>query len=61
MKLMKKKKIEPLKEKLLKAVNRVLEDNKYDLTNKIEKVVKKSIKRIVKKTDKQINKVIKQK
>jgi ElaB/YqjD/DUF883 family membrane-anchored ribosome-binding protein len=48
--------IKTLKEKLLEAVNKVLIDNKANLTNKIEKVVKKSIKRIVKKTNKQIKK-----
>lgn len=51
----------PLKEKLLVAVNRVLKTNKLDVTNKVEKVVKKSIKRIVKKTDKQIKAVSKKK
>ncbi len=55
---MKKKEIKPLKEKLLEAVNKVLTDNKSNLTNKIEKLVKKSIKRIVKKSDKQIKKAL---
>ncbi len=53
---MKKKEVTPLKEKLLVAVNKVLKDNKAELTGKIEKVVKKSVKRIVKKTDKQFKK-----
>lgn len=51
---MAKKEIKPLKEKLLTAINRVLKGNKSDLTNKMEKIVKKSIKQIVKKADKQI-------
>ena len=58
---MEKKQILPLKEKLIGAVNRVLKTNKLELTNKIEKVVKKSVKGIVKKTDKQIKAVSKQK
>lgn len=45
-----------LKEKLITAVNKVLQANKSDLTNKIEKVVNKSMKKIVKSTDKQIKK-----
>lgn len=51
---MEKKEIKPLKEKLLEAVNKVLTNNKSDLTKKINKIVKKSIKKIVKKTKKQI-------
>lgn len=43
-----------LKEKLTAAVNKILQDNKSELTNKIEKVVNRSIKKIVRKTDKQI-------
>ncbi len=58
---MEKKKVKPLQQKLLEAVNNVLKDNKSDLTNKIEKVVKKSVKRIVKKTDSQIKKVLEKK
>jgi L-lactate utilization protein LutC len=49
---MKKTEIKSLKEKLLVAIKKVLKDNKSDLTNKIEKVVKKSIKNIVKKSGK---------
>ena len=56
MSIMKKKEIKPLKEELLEAVNAVLKSNKTDLTNKIEKVARKSIKRIVKKADKQTTK-----
>lgn len=55
-----KKKIKLLKEKLLAAVNKVLKDNKTELTNKIESVVMKSINRIVKKSDKQFAKALKQ-
>lgn len=49
---MKKTEIKSLKGKLLVAIKKVLKDNKSDLTNKIEKIVKKSIKNIVKKTGK---------
>ena len=49
---MKKTEIKSLKEKLLVAIKKVLKNNKSDLTNKIEKIVKKSIKNIVKKTGK---------
>lgn len=57
---MQKKKIVPLKERLLAAVNKVLRAHKADLNKKIEKVVNKSINRIVKKMDKQIEKTLKQ-
>jgi hypothetical protein len=50
-----------LKEKLVIAVNKVLHANKSELTNKIEKVVNKSIEKIVKKTDKEIEKHLKKK
>lgn len=53
--------IKPLKEKLIAAVHKVLKDNKADLNDKIEKVIKKSIKRIVKRTDKQIKQALQQK
>ena len=49
----------PLREKLVLAVHKVLKDNKSELTDKIQKVVNKSIKKIVKKTDKQIKKALK--
>jgi hypothetical protein len=49
----------PLREKLMLAVHKVLKDNKSELTDKIQKVVNKSIKKIVKKTDKQIKKALK--
>lgn len=49
---MKKNESKALKGKLLAAVNKVLKENKADLTNKIERAVKKSIKQIVKKTGK---------
>jgi L-lactate utilization protein LutC len=45
---MKKKESKELKEKILTEIKRVLKDNKTELTNKIEKAVKKSIKRLVK-------------
>lgn len=50
---MEKKEIKPLKVKLLEAINRVLKNNKSDLTNKMEKVVKKSTKGITKRSKKQ--------
>lgn len=56
---MEKKEIKPLKKKLLVAVNKVLEKNKADLTNKNVKVAKKSIAQIVKKTEKEFKKIIK--
>ena len=49
---MKKKEGAVLHEKLFVAVNKVLRENNSCLTNKIEKVIKKSIRKIVKKTDK---------
>jgi len=50
-----------LKEKLIAAVNKVLKDNNYDLTKKIDKVINKSTKKIVKKTNKQIKKALRAK
>ena len=50
-----------LKVKLIAAVNKVLKDNKSELTDKIQKVIDKSIKKIVKRTDKQIKKALKTK
>ena len=50
-----------LKVKLIAAVNKVLKDNKSELTDKIQKAVKKSIKKIVKKTDSEIKKTLKNK
>jgi predicted transcriptional regulator len=50
--------VKSLKFKLIAAVHKVLKDNKSELTDKIQKVVDKSIKRIVKKTDKKIKKAI---
>jgi hypothetical protein len=55
---MEKKKLIPLKTKLLTAVNKVLKDNKAVLTKNMNKVVRKSVKRIVKKTDKQFKNAI---
>jgi len=43
--------VKSLKSKLIVAVHKVLKDNKVELTDKIQKVVNKSIKKIVKKTD----------
>ncbi|MDO9184791.1 MAG: hypothetical protein Q7W13_02190 [Bacteroidia bacterium] len=48
---MKKKDQKALKEKILVAFKKVLLVNKADLTDKIEKAVKKSIKKIVKKAN----------
>ena len=48
---MKKKEKKVLKEKLLTAIKRVLKTNNASLTNKIEKILKKSIKKIADKTD----------
>lgn len=63
MKKKKSKRIKPstaksLKSKLITAVHKVLRNNKSELTDKIQKVVNKSIKKIVKKTDKKIKKVM---
>jgi hypothetical protein len=51
----------PLKVKLFEAATKVLKDNKTVLTDKIEKILKRSIKQIVKRTDKQITIAPKQK
>jgi hypothetical protein len=48
----------PLKEKLFSAVHKVLKDNKAEMTDKIQKIINKSIEKIVKRTDKQIKKVL---
>jgi len=47
---------QPLKEKLMTAIQKVLIGNKSVLTDKIQKVVDNSIKKIVKKIDKQAKK-----
>jgi hypothetical protein len=44
----------PLKERLLQAIHQVLKDSKADLTEKMEKVIRKSVRRIVKKTARQL-------
>ena len=49
---MKKKEGKALKEKLIAAVKKTLNDNDAVLTDKIEKAVMKSIKQIVKKSSK---------
>ena len=49
---MKKKKRKAFKEKIIIAVKKTLKDNDTLLTDKIEKVVKKSIKQIVNKSSK---------
>ena len=49
---MKKKKRKAFKEKIIIAVKKTLKDNDTVITDKIEKVVKKSIKQIVKKSSK---------
>lgn len=43
----------PLKDKLLAAVNRVLTNNKSELTNKMEKIIKKSLRPIYRKAKRQ--------
>ncbi|MBP1165293.1 hypothetical protein JOE44_002177 [Chryseobacterium sp. PvR013] len=48
-----------LKDKLLKAVNRVLTTNDCELTNKMEKIVKKSLRPISRKVKKQIKQAAK--
>jgi ElaB/YqjD/DUF883 family membrane-anchored ribosome-binding protein len=48
----------PLTDKLMAAVHKVLKANKSELTDKMQKVVNKSIKKIVKNTDKQIQKAL---
>jgi len=48
----KKKKRKAFKEKIIIAVKKILKDNDTVLTDKIEKVVKKSIKQIVNKSSK---------
>ena len=50
-----------LKEKLMMAVQKVLNDAETELTVDIHKVVNKAIKKIVKKTDKQLKKALKSK
>ena len=52
---MKKKERKILQGKLLKAVNKVLKDNKDELKKKTIKAINKSIKQIAKKTDKKKN------
>ncbi len=47
-----------MKSKLVAAVHHVLEDNKAELTDKIQKVVNKSIKKMVKKIDKKLVKAM---
>ena len=49
---MKKKERKELEAKLLVSIKKAIQDNKADLTTKIEKAVKKSIKKIAKKTAK---------
>lgn len=49
---MKKKKRKAFKEKIIIAVKKTLKDNDTVLTDKIEKVVKKSIKQIINKSSK---------
>jgi hypothetical protein len=44
----------PLKDKLLAAVSKVLTNNNSELTNKMEKIVKKSLRPISRKAKKQI-------
>jgi len=51
--------VKTLKEKLMAAVQKVLNETEAELTVKIQKVVNKAIKKIVKKTDQQIKKTLK--
>jgi len=46
--------VKTLKVKLLEAIGRVLKSNKSSLTEKMEKLVKKSVKRIAKRAKKQV-------
>jgi hypothetical protein len=48
-----------LKDKMLVAVTKVLKSNKFDLTEKVERIVRKAIKKITKKINKPFKKVIK--
>lgn len=50
--------VKSLKSKLIGAVHKALKDNKVELTDKIQKVVNKSIKKIVKKTDEKLKKAV---
>ena len=49
---MKKKKRKAFKEKIIIAVKKTLKDNDTVITDKIEKVVKKSVKQIINKSSK---------
>lgn len=53
--------VKPLKEQLSMAVHKVLSDSELDLTNKVEKRLKKTVSLLVKKTAKQVNKALKAK
>ncbi|UKB86027.1 hypothetical protein LF887_10490 [Chryseobacterium sp. MEBOG06] len=49
-----------LKDKLLESVNRVLTNNQSELTDKMEKIVRKSLKPISRKVKKQLKRARKQ-
>jgi hypothetical protein len=46
----------PLKVKLIAAMNKVLAENELNVSGKIEKTLRKSAKKIVKRTEKDFNK-----
>lgn len=49
--------VKPLKKQLTAAVHKVLNDHKLELTNKVQKLLKKTVKIIVKKTAKKARKL----
>ena len=49
--------VKPLKKQLTVAVHKVLNDHKLELTNKVQKLLKKTVKIIVKKTAKKARKL----
>lgn len=51
--------VKPLKEQLSMAVHKVLSDSELDLTDKVEKRLKKTVSLLVKKTAKQVEKALK--
>lgn len=51
--------VKPLKEQLSMAVHKVLSDSELDLTDKVEKRLKKTVSLLVKKTAKQVKKALK--
>ncbi len=47
-----------LKEKIIAAISKVLRENNSELTDTIQKAVKKASKKIIKKTEMQVTKVL---